>query len=51
MHPGDGLHHASVTMPETTTISGFHLCRIGGAVLGDRYTRITLDHAGHTGGP
>ena len=51
MNPGDSLHHAPVAMAEAAPVCGFHFRRVGRAVARDTDAGVTLDHAGHAGGP
>jgi hypothetical protein len=51
VHARDGLHHAAVAQAQTVPVNGLHAPDVGGAVLCDRDTGITVDGAGHAGGP
>ena len=48
---GNGLHQAAVAVAKTVAVDFFHPRHIGAAVLGHRNAVVTIDNAGHAGGP
>ena len=47
MDARNGLHLATVAMPQAFPVDGFHAPHVGAAVLGDGYVAVLADHAGH----
>ena len=51
MHPGNRLHDAAISIPQASSISGYHFSRVRCAVFGNGDAGLTSDDTGHTAGP